>query len=1040
MRKKEDMTLSRNFRDRLCATLLLSCALVGFSTLKAQENYGQVSGTVTDPTAAGIPGARVELTSPSLPRPLVATSDEQGKFTFLRVPSGTYSLNIGKDGFSKYTQRMLEVRLGSQININAALKVGAVSEVVEVSESAISLDPTSSQTTTNITAKAFDTLPKGRNFHTLLAMAPGVRFEPKNGNAGVGGFQVDGASGSENAFLIDGVDTSDIRRGSLRQQNSIPFEFIQEIQIKSAGFGAEYGGATGGVVNVVTRGGSNEWHGSVQTQFTSNQLNPRPRGYWQRSPLGADIADFFAPKEDSYRVLYPGFDLGGPILKNQLFFRTAYMPEFERRERNIAYTSNPRTFTREDIRHYMLNRVDWSPFSKLQTYASWVWSPIRQQGVLPTQDIRIAAPSNDQSVLGGYQPSQTVTLGGNYSITSRFLVSARYGYKYQNDKLPNYGLPGDAFITYGNATSNSPLPVPAQFAGANGFRNISSNLLTKKDITTRQNLYLDSSYILSLKGQQHIFKFGYANARVSNDVETLYPNGNFTLFWGDKFSRGSIAGQTGAYGYYVWDDGVRNLGNVNSRNQGFYVQDQWQVHKNVTLNLGVRFENEFLPPYKAEVNGRKVANPISFNWGDKIAPRIGGAWDVRGDGKWKVAGSFGFYYDVLKYELARGSFGSDYWVSTVYRLDNPNISALGLTTPGALGPKITSYDNRTLPINAAGEIEGIDPGIKPYKSREFSASVTHQINEKLVASVRYARKDLLRAIEDIGVLDAEENEQYVIGNPGFGQTRDPKSVYGGKTPNGKEFLVPKAVRQYDGVEFRLDGRYSRNLNVMGSYTWSRLYGNYSGAANSDESGRSDPGVSRAFDLPYYYFDASGSQKNVLGRLGTDRPHTFKGFATYTLNTRAGATYFGLTQNAFSGTPDSTSVIYLSAPTFPYGRADLGSTPFFTQTDLSISHSVKLSERVTLRLDANAINVLNQAIVVSRTTQLNRNGAIASNRLPPDASKGGFFAGYDPKQFVTTKATPYYNPIYGLPGGSYRAGGAGGYQNPREIRLGVKLMF
>jgi hypothetical protein len=236
----------------------------------------------------------------------------------------------------------------------------------------------------------------------------------------------------------------------------------------------------------------------------------------------------------------------------------------------------------------------------------------------------------------------------------------------------------------------------------------------------------------------------------------------------------------------------------------------------------------------------------------------------------------------------------------------------------------------------------------------------------------------------------------------------------------------------------MDGRYSRNLNVMASYTYSRLYGNYSGSANSDESGRSDPGVSRAFDLPYYYFDASGSQQNAYGRLATDRPHTFKAFASYELKTRAGSTFFGLNQLAYSGTPDSTSVIYLSAPTFPFGRGDMGRTPVLTQTDLSVSHTIRLNERATLRLDANATNLFNQATVIARVTQLNRAGAIGIN---PDAAPGGFFAGYDPRKFVIAGSpTIPLNPIYGLPGGAFAAGGSGGFQGPREIRLGIRLGF
>src|SRR5262249_14192364 len=155
-----------------------------------------------------------------------------------------------------------------------------------------------------------------------------------------------------------------------------------------------------------------------------------------------------------------------------------------------------------------------------------------------------------------------------------------------------------------------------------------------------------------------------------------------------------------------------------------------------------------------------------------------------------------------------------------------------------------------------GELEGIDPAIQPYRSREFTGTIEHALTSRLSAAVRYTRKDLLRAVEDIGVLDANGNFVSLIGNPGFGRTRnDTQHIYDGKTPDGKEFLVPKAVRQYDGVEFRLQGQWARYF-LSASYTYSRLYGNYSGPANSDESGRSDPGLSTAFDSPYYYFDSS----------------------------------------------------------------------------------------------------------------------------------------------------------------------------------------
>jgi hypothetical protein len=472
------------------------------------------------------------------------------------------------------------------------------------------------------------------------------------------------------------------------------------------------------------------------------------------------------------------------------------------------------------------------------------------------------------------------------------------------------------------------------------------------------------------------------------------------------------------------------------------------------VNAGVRIENEFLPPFKSEVNGIKVANPVAFGWGDKVAPRLGFAWDIKGDGTWKLSSSFGLFYDTLKYELARGSFGSDFWVTHVYRLNDTDINKLGKANPGALGPEIVNYDNRELPINAAGELEGIDPDIKPYKSGEGTIALDHQFSPRFVGGVRYTHRQLLRAIEDIGVLDEEDSEVYLIGNPGFGETRDTSSVYGGQTPDGT-FLVPKATRKYDAVEVRGQGTFGK-LNILASYTYSRLFGNYSGSANSDESGRQDPGVSRAFDLPYYYFDSSGDQTTKEGNLGTDRPHALKLFAYYGFQSGLGTTTLGVNQIALSGTPDTTSVIYLSAPTLPFGRGDLGRTGTYSQTDLSLAHSFKLTKGTSLRFEANVRNLFDQKAVLSRVTQINRSGAIPLSRLPLSR----FFAGYRVSDFVnpqnSTGSGVPYNPIYGMPGASYRAGGGpgstqssaysarypnfGAYQDFRTVRLGVTLTF
>jgi hypothetical protein len=180
----------------------------------------------------------------------------------------------------------------------------------------------------------------------------------------------------------------------------------------------------------------------------------------------------------------------------------------------------------------------------------------------------------------------------------------------------------------------------------------------------------------------------------------------------------------------------------------------------------------------------------------------------------------------------------------------------------------------------------------------------------------------------------------------------------------------------------------------------------------------------------------------------------KVFAWYQFKTGLGTTNIGVNQLALSGTPDSTTVIYLSAPTFPFGRGDLGRTPTYTQTDLTLAHAFKLGKNRSLRFEANVRNLFDQDSVISRVTQINRTSAISLARLP--LSK--FFAGYNVYDYIgANNPSVAISPIYGQPSGSYRAGQGGGlagdssayaarypnfggYQDFRTIRLGVTLTF
>ena len=228
---------------------------------------------------------------------------------------------------------------------------------------------------------------------------------------------------------------------------------------------------------------------------------------------------------------------------------------------------------------------------------------------------------------------------------------------------------------------------------------------------------------------------------------------------------------------------------------------------------------------------------------------------------------------------------------------------------------------------------GIDPNIKAARQSEYTFGLERTLGQNFVLAGRYTHKNVDRAIEDVGVFNDQGSEAYIIGNPGLGLVCE-ISTQGG-------YPCTKAQRKYDAVEIRLDKR-ATNYFFNANYTWSRLFGNYSGLASTDEGGRNSPNVNRYFDLPPLGFTADGDPDN--GLLPTDRTHVFKAYGGYTFDWRGnGVNRTGI--NAFttiqSGTPLTTIYnLYSLGTTILNGRGDLGRTEMFTETDIGINHRYK----------------------------------------------------------------------------------------------------
>lgn len=915
------------------AILLLIGALA--APAWAQEQRGSIEGVVKDASGAVLPGATVEADNNG--RVTSTVTDAVGSYRFPSLAPGNYRVSANLQGF--VAKEVFEVRVGlGQIKkVDFALPLAGVAESVTVTAETPLVDVRQSARQTNIRAEQVELLPHGRDFTTMVTQAAGANQESK-----LGGISIDGASAGENRFIIDGIETTNLQSG-LSGTNLIA-DFVEEVQVKSSGFSAEFGGALGGVISAVTKSGTNNWDGLALFNFQGSSTEGKRRPTLRQNLTNSDVAEYINYADDSETRLEPGFGLGGPIKKDRLWFFGAYQPSLTTTDRTV----NGVTVTQEENVHNITGNLTAQPSNSLRARLSFNSANRELKGLLPA--LNGTDPVGTNYSKASKFPNYSSAANLDWVASSSLLFSVRGGYR-SSDQHDSNVTEEPLFIFSGSNNVNF-LDTPASLQHGTGFTSIPTNQKVTRDQQTRLFFQADGT-VYARAGGEHQIKFGVQGDKAGNNVLRGESRNRVTIRWNGALGTG-VPATRGTYGYYsvrsngaAPKQGLITEGDVASTTLGLFFQDAWTINNKLTINLGVRTERERVPTFTV---GEDIPEfGLEFGFADKVAPRAGFAYDIKGDGKWKVSGSWGVFYDIFKLELPRGSFGGDKWLEYYYTLDTFNYPTL---VDGANCPPACSGTLIRGPIDfrhPSFGADSIEPDLKPMRLQEATVSLDHQLNDVMAVGVRYVHKQVDRAIEDTGFLLPDGSEGYVIANPGEGITS-----LAFTNPN---VALPKAIRDYDAVEFAFDKRFSSNWYLRSTYMWSRLYGNYSGLTQSDENGRTSPNVGRLFDYPAMMFQDGGTP--ALGPLATDRPHQFKTQFIYQFGF---GTSLGLNQYVASGLPISREVGILPPNNYPVnylGRLSDGRTPMFSQTDLFIQHSFKISGDRTLQLSLNVLNLLNQ---------------------------------------------------------------------------------
>jgi hypothetical protein len=960
--------------------VVLAALVLVVESARAQTT-GTIEGRVTDSNGEALPGVLVSAASPSLQGTRTAVADRTGLFRFPAVPPGDYTVRTDPAGF-RSVQKSAAVRLGSTASVEIVLEPRQTEEV-HVS-GAPTIDTTSTTTGTSYTSSVISRMPMSRNYADIVRANPGVSID--RGDAEDDrtlAVAIYGATSHENQWNVDGVNTTGVYRGT--QAKKVAPEFIQEVEVKTGGYGAEYSGALGGVINVVTKAGGNEFHGDVFTY----------RDVWSSGPFvpeGEEIA------EEEWRTeswhLDVGADLGGYLWKDHLWFFGAFnlvksQAELSRFE-PTAWVSTEDRFPSDSTEIVYSGKLTWNAGRSTSVVGSVFADPVTHEGVLgdppvnPDPSTWYAARHRGGTDFGVrltrlFGSRAIATVGGGYHKEKSYL-DATDAIRYE-DWTCKGGTPERSC-----KHPDEPNSVTGGFGWVGGLaeRPISSRSQYRGDVT----LYAGS----------HEIKAGGGYSSGRTDGFGTFTGGQVVLILNEQ-------GQTYYEHQYIaaaWDDPTP-VGGVNRgagvRDFGAYLQDSWKAAPNLTINAGLRWDGEDVEDYK-----RDTVLRLRTAW----QPRIGVVWDPWKDGATKVFAFAGRFSGSMPTHGTAAVFG-DRTGMLAYNLDPVSLVP---------DPRVILHPDGE-PILWFGGAFGVavDSEVAAPYHDELTLGVERSLGSVLTLGLKGTYRRLGAAIEtrcDLEPGPETNGSQCAIITPGSsgrfasGDATTCNGLWDDDSWSACEYpgaATPEAKRVYRGLELFARRTIGDRFWLQASYLYSSLRGNYDGAVNEIQF-ETNPGFNSDFDYPALWH-------NGYGILTLDRPHRFRLDGYWVTLWRLSV---GLSAFVESGAPLNRmgyfnggygTVVYL----VPRGSA--GRQPALWEANLSLSYPITFGP-VTATLQMDCFNVFN-------------------NQIPISIDEG-WAGGYPPEGFPAT----IYDPNQKQSNETY--GGVTGRSAPRAIRAALRVSF